>query len=300
MNSNKETKSNISPFSFASIEPWLYLILLIFFVGVFVLFPLCGTVVNSFFRDVTFLPKNFVWVNNYIHLFNDAGFRQSLIFTLLFVAVSVPLEIAIGLIFALLLNEITKLKSVFRAAVLLPWAIPVVISGRIWELIYNYNYGLANSILKMLGLTQQPVNWFGTPWNAFRAVVIADVWKTTPFVSIILLTGLTSIPLHLYNQAKIDGANLITRFFRITMPLLKPVLIIALIFRTIDALRIFDVIFVLTRGGPGGTTTSVSLYGYNFFLSGDFGYGATVSVILFVISLVLSVIYIKAGKFRVV
>ena len=130
------------------------------------------------------------------------------------------------------------------------------------------------------------------------AVVLSDTWKTTPFVAIILLAGLSAIPRTLYEQAKVDGANFIQQFFRITIPMLRPVLIVALLFRTIDALRIFDLIYVLTLGGPGGTTNSLSMYGYKYFLSGDFGYGSTVSVILFLIAFGLSVLYIKLGKFN--
>jgi multiple sugar transport system permease protein len=128
--------------------------------------------------------------------------------------------------------------------------------------------------------------------------VVSDVWKTTPFVAIILLAGLQAIPDELYSQARVDRANFLQRFFKITLPLLKPVLIVALLFRTIDALRIFDLIYVLTGGGPGGATTSFSLYGYKYFLAGDFGYGSSVSVILFIIALGLSVFYVRLGKWN--
>ena len=181
---------------------------------------------------------------------------------------------------------------------LLPWAIPAAISARLWELIYNYSYGLTNFILLKIRIINEPVNWLETGFSAFVALVIADVWKTTPFVAIILLAGLQAIPKEIYYQAVIDRANFLQRFFKITLPLLKPAIIIALLFRTIDAIRIFDLIYVLTKGGPGGTTTSLSLYAYKYYITGDFGYASSISVILFIISFIASIIYLKLGKFR--
>ena len=155
-----------------------------------------------------------------------------------------------------------------------------------------------NFIITRLGITGEPVNWLGTSLGAFGAVVLADVWKTTPFVAIIVLAGLQAVPKELISQAKIDRANLLQIFFKVTLPLIKPVIIVALLFRTIDGLRVFDIIYVLTGGGPGGQTTSISHYAYKYFLSGDFGYGSAVSVVLFIVAFSLSVIYVKAGRFE--
>lgn len=278
-------------------ESFLFVLPLLGFALVFILFPLIGTFANSMFRDVTFLERQFVFFENYRALFVDPNFWTVFRFTLFFVLVSVPLELAIGLIFALLMNLSIPGRGILRVCVLIPWAIPAVVSARIWELIYNYSYGLANFLCVNVGLTQQPVNWLGTNAGAFFSLVIADVWKTVPFVAIILLVGIQSIPEELYEQAKIDRANFFQSFTKITLPLLKPVIIVALLFRSIDAFRIFDLIYVLTHGGPGGSTTSLSLYGYKYFLVGDFGYGSAVSVILFLVSFALSVCYIKFGRF---
>jgi multiple sugar transport system permease protein len=147
------------------------------------------------------------------------------------------------------------------------------------------------------GLLNQPINWLGTSDGAFFAIVISDVWKTTPFIAIILLAGLSNIPRILYSQAMIDGAGSWQRFYRITLPLLKPVIIVALLFRTIDAIRIFDLIYVLTGGGPGGSTTSLSLYAFKHYLSGDFGYGSAISIVIFLTAGMLSILYIKLGRF---
>ena len=274
---------------------WFLMPLLIFVIG-FILVPVLGTLVDSLFLDVTYVPKKFIGFANYRWLVGDPEFWQSLRFTGLFVLVSVPLEVVLGLIIALLLNESLPLRGLLRAAVLIPWAIPAVVSGRIFELVYNYSYGIANYLLLALNLSPAPVNWLGTEVSAFFALVLADVWKTTPFGAIIILAGLAAIPGDLYRQAKVDRATIVQQFFKITLPLLKPVLVVTFLFRTIDALRIFDIIFVLTGGGPGGATLSLSLFGYRFFSSGDFGYGSTVSVILFIMAFVLAMGLIRLGR----
>jgi multiple sugar transport system permease protein len=265
---------------------------------VFVLIPVAGTLIISLSRDVTFLPSKFLGLENYKRMLGDAHFWQSVRFTLLFVLVSVSFELFFGMIFALVLNETLPARGIFRVAILIPWAIPIAVSGRIWQLIYNYEYGLLNYIVQILGISNGPVSWLGSSFGAFISVVIADVWKTTPFMAIILLAGLSTIPRELYRQAMIDGTNFIQRFLRITLPLLQPVIVVALLFRTIDAIRIFDLVYVLTGGGPGGSTTSLSLYAYNYYVTGDFGYGSAVSVIVFFFAAVLAVVCIKLGRFR--
>ncbi len=264
----------------------------------FVFLPVIGTLITSFFRDVTFLPNKFIAFENYKELLSDGHFWQSVRFTLFFVFVSVTLELVIGLIFALTLNESFPGRSIFRIAILIPWAIPIAISARIWQLIYNYDFGLFNYIAIHLGITDQPISWLGSTIGAFFSIVISDVWKSTPFMTIILLAGLSTIPPDLYEQSLVDGTTMWQRFYKITLPLLKPVLVVALLFRTIDAIRIFDLIYVLTGGGPGGSTTSMSFYAYNFLVSGDYGYGSAVSVIVFILAALLAVLYIKFGQFK--
>ncbi|MGC9337701.1 MAG: carbohydrate ABC transporter permease [Candidatus Cloacimonadia bacterium] len=277
---------------------YLFNLPIIFFAIAFFVVPIVGTIVTSFFQDVTFLPRKFIGLSNYKQLSSDPYFWQSGRFTILFVLVSVTLELVLGMIFALILNEKFRLRGLLRVSILIPWAIPIAISARIWQLIYNYSYGLFNFLTIQLGITTAPINWLGTPIAAFFAIVISDVWKTVPFMTIILLTGLSAIPEVLYKQAMVDGCNFYQRFRYITLPLLKPVVIVALLFRTIDALRIFDLVYVLTGGGPGGTTNSLSLYAYNYFLTGDFGYGSAVSVVIFLLAFILSITYIKLGRFR--
>ncbi len=275
----------------------LFLLPLLLTVLAFIAVPVAGTIYDSFFRDVTFLPRRFLGLENYRSLLADRAFYQALLFTLLFTIASVPLEVVLGLVFALILNRPLPARGLLRAAVLIPWAIPAAVSGRAFELIYNFSYGLANYLVLTLGLSDAPVNWLGSSYGAFASLVIADAWRTTPFVAIILLAGLTAIPGDLYRQATIDGAGTLQQFARVTLPLLKPVLMVALLFRTIDALRVFDVVYVITGGGPGGSTNALSLYGYQYFLSGDFGYGSTISVVLFAVALALSILYVRVSGF---
>lgn len=274
-----------------------FLLPLLGFIGAFVLAPVLGAVIDSAFRDVTFLETEFTGFGNYAWLLRNPAFWQSVKFTLLFVFVSVPLEMCLGLVFALVLNEPVPLRGLLRACVLIPWVVPAAVSARVWELIYNYSFGLANFLWMASGFAEQPVNWLGTEAGAFIALVLADAWKTTPFVALILLTGLSAIPDDLYLQAQVDGASLFDRFAKITLPLVKPALVVALIFRTIDSLRVFDLVYVLTNGGPGGSTTPISLHGYQYFLLGDFGYGSAVSVILFLAALSLTLACIRVGRF---
>ncbi len=284
-------------FSKDLLSSYLFLIPSAIFVILFILIPIIGTIIDSAFQDVTFKPYKFIFLENYADLFRDSGFWQSLKFSVLFVFVSVPFELLLGLIFALLLNGIKRYRGIVWAAVLIPWAIPSAVSARTWELIYNYNYGLANFFMTGLGLSGSPISWLGTSLGAFLSVVLADAWKTTPFVTIILLAGLQTIPEELREQYRSDGASFVQGFFRVILPLLKPVIVVALLFRTIDALRIFDVIYVLTGGGPGGATTSLSIFGYNYYINGDFGYGSAISIILFIIALALSIFYVRMSRF---
>ncbi len=293
-NNTKKTSIKLNELKSAS----LFVLPLIAFLFLFILVPVIGTFINSLFRDVTFLTRKFIFIENYQYIFADPGFRQSLKFTLLFILISIPIEIVLGILFAMLMNSDIPLRALLRACVLIPWAIPAAISAKTWQLIYNYSYGLANYLFASIGISDQPINWLGTGAGAFTAVVIADVWKTTPFVAIIMLAGLQSIPGEILQQAKVDRANFIQTFFKITIPLLKPVIIVSLLFRTIDALRIFDLIYVLTSGGPGGATSSVSYYAYKYYVSGDFGYGSAISILVFLIAALLAILYVKFGRFQ--
>lgn len=263
----------------------------------FIIIPVLGTFWISLHRDVTFLPKtSFIGLKNYWRILTNRDFWYSIFVTVSFSLTSVALETMFGLAFALILNEEIKGRGILRAVVLIPWAVPTIISARTWQLMYNYSYGLFNWLFSHIGFGT--INWLGSPISAFFAVVVADVWKTTPFMTLLLLAGLQAIPRDLYEAALIDGANMWERFKSITIPLLKPVLIVALILRTIDALRVFDIIYVLTGGGPGGATTSVSFLAFNYYNLGDYGLGSTVSILTFVLVLAFTIVYLQIGKLR--
>jgi multiple sugar transport system permease protein len=163
-----------------------------------------------------------------------------------------------------------------RAAVILPWAIPTAVSARMWAWLFNADYGLLHRLAP-------GVDWLGSPAVALHAAILVDVWKTTPFVALILLAGLSAIPESVYEAARVDGASRTRIFAGITLPLLKPALLVALLFRSLDAWRVFDAIYVLTEGGPANATETLSIYAYKTLMrSGDFGYGSTLSVATFV------------------
>jgi multiple sugar transport system permease protein len=267
------------------------------FVVLFIIIPVIGTFWISLHRDVTFIPgTKFIGLKNYLTVLYKPEFWRAFFVTVSFSLVSVGFETLLGVTFALILNENIKGRGILRAVVLIPWAVPTIISARTWQLMYNYSYGLFNWILSHVGLGE--VNWFGTPISAFFAVVFADVWKTTPFMTLLMLAGLQAIPHDTYEAAIIDGATMFQRFRHITLPLLKPVLIVAVTLRTIDALRVFDIIYVLTGGGPGGATTSVSLLAFNYYNLGDYGIGSAISILTFLTVLSFTVVYLRIGRFQ--
>jgi multiple sugar transport system permease protein len=194
---------------------------------------------------------------------------------------------------ALVLNKHFKGRGMVRAAILVPWAIPTVVSSQMWRFIFNDNYGLMNFML-FGSDTSAYTAWLANPTSAFAAIIIADVWKTSSFAGLLILAGLQIIPDELYEAAEIDGASAWQQFTKITLPLIKPALLIALLFRTMDAFRVFDLVFVMTQGGPADSTNVLQFYGYKkIFTEGLMGYGSTISVLVFLITLVISLFYIK-------
>ena len=239
-------------------------------------------------RLLIFDISEFVGLGNYLFLLEDDRFWNALRNTLYFTSVSVSLELSAGLCIAVLLHRNFRFKGMVRSVVLIPWAVPTVVSARMWEWIYNTDFGILNYLL---GST---TNWIGSPAWAIHAAVFMDVWKTTPFVAILLMAGLQVIPDELYKAARVDGAGSWAVFRRITLPLLKPVILVVLIFRTLDAFRVFDAVYVLTGGGPANTTETLSIYAYKvLFQTLQFGYGATLSAIVFLCVGGISLFYVK-------
>lgn len=261
-------------------------LVLLFFVTVYPIFYVFYLSLHR--KLLIFDISTFVGLDNYLFLLNDDRFWNALKNTAYFSSVSVLMELLLGLFIAVLLNRSFRLKGLIRAIVLIPWAIPTVVSARMWEWMYNTDFGVLNYILGT------EINWLGSPFWAINAAILMDVWKTTPFVSILLIAGLQVIPRELYQAAKIDGAGNWAIFRRITIPLLKPIILVVLIFRTLDAFRVFDAIYVLTGGGPANTTETLSIYAYKvLFQTLQFGYGSTLSVIVFLCIGCISIFYIK-------
>lgn len=239
-------------------------------------------------RLLIFDISRFVGADNYLFLVQDDRFWNALRNTVYFTGVSVSLELILGLSIAVLINRAFRLKGLVRAIVLIPWAVPTVVSAKMWEWMYSTDFGILNFFLGT------GVNWLGDPFWAIHAAILMDVWKTTPFVIILLTAGLQVIPRELYHAAKIDGAGSRAIFRNITLPLLKPVILVVLIFRTLDAFRVFDAVYVLTGGGPANTTETLSIYAYKvLFQTLQFGYGSAISVIVFLCTACISLFYIK-------
>jgi len=246
------------------------------------------------------IGRPFVGFENYRHLLHDRIAMHSLINTLLFVFISTFFEILLGLVIALIINRNFRGRGMVRAAILVPWAIPTVVSSQMWRFIFNDKYGLINYLLYGSDVSNYKA-WLAEPLYAFVAIVVADVWKTSSFAALLILAGLQTIPDELYESARIDGANAWQQFRSITLPMIKPALLIALLFRTMDAFRVFDLVFVMTQGGPADSTNVLQFYGYKkIFAEGLMGYGSTISVLVFTIVLIISILYIRMIGMRLV
>src|SRR5215218_10056138 len=236
--------------------------------------------------------SRFAGFDNYSEALGSSEFWDAVVATFLFTGISVSLELAIGLGMALAMHEAFKGRAILRTVVLVPWAVLTVVSAITWRTIFEPNLGLAPQLLSNLGLPGADVVWLGEEGWSLAVMVLADVWKTAPFMALLLLAGLQVIPDDVYDAAKVDGATTLQRFRRITLPLLAPAILVALIFRTLDALRIFDLPYVLTRGA--NNTTTLSLLAHQELTSNRLiGYGSALSVLTFVIVMAVSFLYIR-------
>jgi len=280
-------------FGMLLILPALLLIL------IFLLLPIAASFVTSLHIDTPFAPQRFVGLDNYARFLSDDLATETCAFTFLFVGSSVALEILLGLFLALVLHHSFRGRGLVRAAVLIPWAIPTVVTAVMWKYILNDQYGLVNLILYGSRIEAYQA-WLAEPSTARVALIAADVWKTSSFAALLILAGLLSIPDELHEAARVDGADPVRRFFSITLPLLRPAILVALLFRLMDAFRVFDLVYVMTQGAPGGSTSVLQFYGYQkMFPEQQFGYGSAVSVVVFIIVGLLSLATIRLVGTRV-
>ncbi len=249
--------------------------------AIVVAYPILRTLVLSLEHQSlsTGFRAEFAGIDNFVRLMFDSRFRSSLGTTALFTIVSVGAEFLIGLLLALSTSLLRTWRNVVRVIVLVPWTLPTAVIALLWTWIFNDEYGVVNAMLQRSGLLHSPVTWLGRPTLAMFAIVVADVWKTTPFVFLILLAGLQNIPRELYEAIEIDGGGAWARFRYVTWPHLTPFVFVAVVFRVIQAFAIFDLVWVMTGGGPGGATETVSIYTYQTYMRYlDFGYGSALAV----------------------
>jgi multiple sugar transport system permease protein len=265
---------------------WVMLLPALLVLGLVFIYPIARAFWLSWFTENlgTQLQPVFAGLGNYQRMLGDGRFWQSLGNTGIFTVISVFLELLLGLGVALILNKSFWGRGVVRTVAIIPWALPTAVMGLAWAWIFNDQYGVVNDLLLRLGLIDTGINWLGTPTLAMTALIVADVWKTTPFISIILLAGLQSISEDLYEAHRMDGASPWQSFTQITLPLLMPQILIALLFRFAQSFGIFDLVQVMTGGGPAGSTETVSIYIYSTVMRYlDFGYGAALVVVTFLL-----------------
>ena len=263
-------------------------------VGLVALVPLVQTIVQSFTnaRLASARPVQFIGLKNYLDLLTDDAFRHAIWVTVLFTLLTVTFEFVLGMGIALNFRG----RGPMRAAMLVPWAIPTVVSTQIWRWMYHDIYGVINDLLvDKLHFLPSNVAWIADPATAIPAVAAVDIWKTTPFVALLLLAGLQLIPGDIYEAANVDGANPVQAFLWLTLPLLRPAIVVALIFRTLDALRVFDAFYVMF--GNRADTQPMAIYAQqNIVAFSDLGYGGAISVAIFLIIAVFVITYVTIFK----
>ncbi|MBI3047442.1 MAG: sugar ABC transporter permease [Acidobacteria bacterium] len=241
------------------------------------------------------LGRPFAGAANFVEAAYDPRFRAAVIHTVGFATVSVALELVLGLALALAMHAASRGRGLFRTAALLPWTIPTVVAALVWRFIFDAQVGVLTTSLREAGIVGTSFDWFVHPLAAWVPVVAADVWKTTPFVGLLLLAGLQTIDPALHDAARVDGAGPVRRFLTITLPLLAPAIVVAAAFRTLDALRLFDLVYVLTGGGPGTATEPLSMYAFVTLMQRlRFGYGSALSITVFLLTFVFALVWVRA------
>ena len=257
-------------------------------------YPLVYNLWNSFHSENLSIATGqggFVGVDNYTKMFKSSEWVSALLRTFAFAGVSVAIETVLALGLALMLHRRFRGRGLLRVAVLIPWAVPTVVSATLWKTMFDPRAGFVDYVFGL------HTTWLAGIWTSWAAIFVADAWKNVPFIAIILLAGLQVIPTEIYEAARIDGASWWQSFRRLTLPLLKPALAVALVFRVLSALLVFDVIYIMTGGGPGLSTETLSFLNWQTFLvSTDFGYGGAISVMLVVLCLAIAGIIMRVMR----
>jgi ABC-type sugar transport system permease subunit len=275
---------------------WLLLIpSLLILVGV-LLYPVLSTLVLSFLEAPTGInqARTFVGLSNYLTLLQDQIFWETIRRTLYFTVISVGLELVIGLGIAQLIHSRPWSWKFLRFSLIIPWAVPTIVNGAMWRWIYSADFGALNGLLMQLGLIDHYVPWLTFPKMALNLVILADMWHTIPFVGLILQSALATLPAELDEVASVDGANAFQRFWNIRLPLLRPAILVVLIIRTVEAFRVFDIVYIITNGGPANSTITISYLTYlNTFSYGKQGTGAALSFIISIFTITMAILYIR-------
>ena len=279
-----------------TLTAWLLILPSAIVIGAVIFYPVARTIFLSFFDYALTRPdaREFIFLGNYIEFLTDQRFWQTIWRTVYFTVVSVGLELILGIGIALLINAHPPGWKFLRFSIIIPWAVPTIVNGTMWGWIYNADYGALNGLLYQLGIIGKYIPWLIQPRRAMNLVIVADMWHAIPFVALIIQAALAGISSDYYEAAAIDGATLWDRFWRITLPLLRPAILVVLIIRTVEAFRVFDIIFVITRGGPAFGTVTISYLTYlETFRNMAIGSGAALSFIVSAFILLIALVYIK-------
>ncbi len=262
------------------------------------IYPLLYTIFISFTElNMMTGETQYKGLTNYIQAFTSGEFWNSVWVTLLFTILSLVIQLPLGVLVALLLNQEFKGRWLLRSIVLVPWAVPTLVNSTLWNWIFNTQYGAANRLLMQFNLISEPIIWFDSPMKAMGVIVFADTWRMLPLYVLMMLASLQTIPQSQIEAAILDGAGAFSRFRNVILPLIKPMLLVVLVIRTMQALKVFDIIYMLTHGGPANGTMVISYYIYNqSFGFMHFSYGAALAIIVAVISTIITVLYVKILK----
>ena len=288
----KRKKDYQSRTAYAMIAP---AVLIIFGMGVF---PVVYSVWLSFndVNPMTF-DTDFIGLENYKDIFVNPEFWQSIGITLYFCVVSIVIQLILGFLVAMLLNQKFVGRGIVRALILLPWAVPTIVNANLWNWILNANYGILNRLLMKLGIISDSIAWLSDGGTALHMIILADTWRMLPLVVIMLLAGLQTVSKSVWEAAVVDGAGAWRRLRAVYIPALKPMILVILVLRTIQAIRVFDIVYVLTKGGPANKTMVISFYSYyETFNYLNYGKGAAIAMVIAVLALVLSLVYFKVLK----